>query len=275
MLIIQKKSAVSVFYGLIAVDGEVGEEELQKLDELGHGLDPEGYEAYRDEVIAAWQAQQEKMIDDEDYYDVIAEGVQEALHDALDDPEKGMPSRLLLWDLLTLAFINDDYADVQRRLIKHVARIAGINASVFLEMEQLMQTYISVEKERALIRKSERPYAEIEPIVLELNDRIKVLTTAAESLIADELLEQNIEALVYKQGVFGKTMGALGEKMQPVFGGIGDKANEIMGAAKKQVGHGAAAALAGLGKQKDRLFGGLKSKKKNGGADNTDTSEEE
>ncbi len=274
MLVIQKKSAISIFYGLIAVDGEIGEEELQKLDELGNGLDPEGYPYYRDEIIAAWQTHQAKMIDDEDYYDVIAEGVQEALHQITDDPENGAASRLLLWDMLTLAFINGDYAAVQRRLIKHVARISGIKASVFLEMEQLMQTYVSVEKERAWLKKSERPYTEIEPIVLELNDRIKVLTSAAESLITDELLEQNTEALVYQPDAVEKTMGALSEKMQPVLGEVGNKANEIMDAAKKQFGPSAAAALAGFGKQKDRFFGGLKSKMKNVGLEDADDTKE-
>ena len=260
MLAIQKKSAVSVFYGLIAVDGEIGADELQKLDELGHELDPENYDGYRDEVIAAEEAQREKMIDEEDYYDVIAEYVHDALRDTFPDPTQGVTSRLLLWDMLTLAFSNNDYDAAQRRLIKHVARIAGIQASVFLEMEQLMQTYVAVEKERAWLKASERPYTEIEPIVEELDERIQVLTESAKALIGDELLEQNVEALTYRPNAVETAMSSLGEKMEPMLGEIENKTNELFGAAKTQIGSAATAFSSGFGKHKDRFLGGLKNK---------------
>ncbi|MCR5781706.1 MAG: hypothetical protein K6G90_03105 [Clostridia bacterium] len=119
MLIIQKKSAFSIFYGLIFVDGEIGEDELHKLDELGNEIDPEFFADYRNVVIAAGHALRDKMIDEEDLYDVIAEDVQDAIRDTVDIPEQGVPSRLLLWNMMTLAFSNGDYADIQRRLIKH------------------------------------------------------------------------------------------------------------------------------------------------------------
>lgn len=275
MLVIQKKSAVAVFYALIAVDGEVGADELQKLDELGNEIDPEAYAAYRDAVIAEELALHEKMIDEEDLYDVIAEYVHDALGDTVLDPTQGVPSRLLLWDMLTLAFSNNDYAAAQRRLIKHVARIAGIQTSVFLEMEQLMQTYITVEKERAWLKTSNRPYSEIEPIVAELDDRIRVLTASAEALIGDELLEQNVEALTYRPNAVETAVSALGEKMEPMLGEIGNKTNEWLGAAKTQFGSAASAVSSGFGKQKDRLFGGFKNKKKNAGGETADGAEEE
>lgn len=262
MLIIQKKSAISVFYGLIYVDGEVGEDELQKLDELGNELDPENYADYRDDIIAEEQAQHEKMIDDEDFYDVIAEHVHEALLETADDPTEGVPSRLLLWNMLTLAFTNGDYAAAQRRLIKHVARIAGIQTSVFLEMEQLMQTYVSVEKEREWLRTSQRPYTEIEPIVAEMDDRIQVLTTSVEALIGDELLEQNTEALTYSPNAIETAINSLEDKMEPMLGEIGNKTNELLGSAKNQLGSAATAFSSGFGKQKDRFLGGLKNKMK-------------
>ena len=275
MLVIQKKSAVSVFYALIAVDGEIGADELQKLDELGNELDPANYAAYRDEVIAAELALHEKMIDEEDHYDVFAEYVHDVLGDTVPDPTQGVPSRLLLWDMLTLAFSNNDYAAAQRRLIKHVARIAGIQPSVFLEMEQLMQTYITVEKERAWLKTSNRPYSEIEPIIAELDDRIRVLTASAEALIGDELLEQNVEALTYRPNAVESAVSALGEKMEPVLGEIGNKTNEMFGVAKAQLGSAATAVSASFGKQKDRFLSGLKSKKKSNGEKDADSAEEE
>ncbi len=274
MFVIQKKSAVAVFYSLISVDGEIGTDELQKLDELGNELDPEGFPGYRDEVIAEEEALRSKMIDEDDLYDVIAEYVQDALRETVDDPEQGVPSRLLLWNMLTLAFCNGDYAAEQRRLIKHVSRVTGIEASVFLEMEQLMQTYVSVEKERAWLRKSERPFAEIEPIIWELDDRIRVLTSAAEALIGDEILMQRMDALTYRPNAVETTMGAIGEKMRPVIGEIGTKTTEFLGSAKSQLGSAATAVSAGIGKQKDRILGGLKNRKKNIGTENTDAGEE-
>ena len=275
MLVIQKKSAVSVFYALIAVDGEVGADELQKLDELGNELDPESYATYRDEVIAEELALHEKLIDEEDLYDVFAEYVHDALGDAVSDLQQGVPSRLLLWDMLTLAFSNNDYAAAQRRLIKHVARVAGIQASVFLEMEQLMQTFITVEKERAWLKTSNRPYSEIEPIVTELDDRIRVLAASAEALIGDELLEQNVEALTYRPNAVENAMSALGEKMEPMLGEIGNKTNEMFGVAKAQFGSAATAVSAGFGKQKDRFLSGLKNKKKHNSDEDAAAEKEE
>ena len=275
MLLIKKRSAVAVFYALISVDGEIGADELEKLDELGQEIDPENFTNYRDEVIADGQTQSNKMIDEDDLYDVIAESTQDALHDTTEDPAEGVYSRLLLWDLLALAYANADYDASQRRLIKHVCRVIGCEASVFLEMEQLMQTYISVEKERSWLKQSNRPYTEIEPLVAELDSRIKILTSAAGALISDEMTEPTVTALTYGPGKVEVAMGALGEKMEPVISEISDKTNQVFESAKSQFGTAATAMSAEFGKQKDRLFSGLKKKMKNAAWTAADNQEEE
>ena len=54
--------------------------------------------------------------------------------------------RLLVWDLLTIAFSNADYAYAERKLIKHIVRVTGMEHSVFFEMEHSIKTVMALNK---------------------------------------------------------------------------------------------------------------------------------
>ncbi len=52
---------------------------------------------------------------------------------------QGVGVRLLIWNMLVIAFINGECTKDEKRLIKHVVRVTKMDKSVFLEMEQLMK----------------------------------------------------------------------------------------------------------------------------------------
>ncbi|MBR1481411.1 MAG: TerB family tellurite resistance protein [Ruminococcus sp.] len=194
MKMIPIKNAVAIFYYMMSVDGTKTETELQKVDEIGVQIDVENYIDYRDEMMERCEKQKESVIDEEDFYDVISEGVDKELYADISEDEMVIASRLLIWNLLVVAYSDDEYHREERRLIKHIVRVSGMPTSVFLEMEQLIRALNEVENERKWLETSERPYREIAPIIAELDKRIAFIAESAKNLIADETMAPFIEA---------------------------------------------------------------------------------
>ena len=132
MKLISVKNAVAIFYYLMSVDNVITEVEQQKLDEIGAEIDAEKYMSYRDEIIERCEKQKLLVIDDEDYYDVISEGVDKELYAEISVDEEVIASRLLIWDLLVISYCDEEYHHDERRLIKHIVRLSGVPTSVFL-----------------------------------------------------------------------------------------------------------------------------------------------
>lgn len=270
MIIFEKQSALAVFYYLIAVDGNVSEEELVKFDEIGQEVDPDGFPNYKDALINACQDQMNNIIDEEDHYDVIIEGIDKALANRADSLEDGLTSRMLIWDLMTISFIDEDYSNLERKLIKHIVRVLEIDKSIFLEMEQLMKTNVSVTREKEWLQQSNRPYNEIAPIVDELEKRINAIRESASCLIRDEILVPTVEKLEIKQDFIDIAKEKVGDKMAPVAEKIGD--------ARDAVAEKVAPAAAEIGEKagkifnttRGKLFSGIKSLQK----DKNDSAEE-
>ena len=49
--------------------------------------------------------------------------------------EATISSKLLVWDLLTVAFSDENYNDSERRLLKYIVRKLNLDKASFLEME--------------------------------------------------------------------------------------------------------------------------------------------
>lgn len=183
------KNAVLIFCYLMNTDGTVKQSELEKFDEIGLNFDNDNFLNYREDVLEECRDQILSVFDNEDRYDVISEGVDKALYANVNNDEDVIASRLLVWNLLTVAYIDENYHNDERRLIKHIARVCDIPKQVFSEMELLMRTAVEVIKERDWLSRSERPYCEIVPIMTELEKRLENLSKAAKNLISDEINE--------------------------------------------------------------------------------------
>ncbi len=180
----EKKSAITCFYYLIAVDSDIHDIEMDVFESIANEIDPDNYPSYKESIIEDYNKQLESQIDDEDYYDVIVEGVDKVLVSR--GYYDGVSPRLLLWNLLVVAFADNDYSKEERRLIKHIVRKSEIEKDVFLEMEELMKANVALDKEIQTLNDSDKPYKEIRPLVEELEERKQVIINSALALIEDE-----------------------------------------------------------------------------------------
>ncbi len=179
---ISTHNAMKIIYYMMAADGQIFQSEEEKFDAIGAELDPE-YANHKDQIIKECQVQMDKVIDPEDYNSVLKEGMEEALNSSRTTEDSFITPKLLLWDLLTIAFSDDTYDETERRLIKQVVRKLNIDKSVFLEMESSMYTLVDLEKELQWIKTTDRPYLTIEMMVNEIADRKNVIFESVKDLI--------------------------------------------------------------------------------------------
>lgn len=249
MILLEKRAAITSFYYLMAVDGAVTADEIECFDSIGAELDPEAFATYRDDLIAECELQLKNIIDEEDYYEVVLEGVDKALASQINDPANGITVRLLVWDMLGIAFSNTEYSSFERKLVKHIVRVMDMDRSVFLEMEQIIKTNAAVENELSWINQSNRPYSEIRPIADELERRQKVVLTCACQLIEDELYSAVEKIALPGTGLYTGAVDMF-SKVGGAFSGWGKKTAE---ATKTVTGN--------IGKQTKGLFSGKKALK--------------
>lgn len=222
MIIIKKRSVIEIFYYLMAVDGEPNTVMLSKFNELGTEVDAEKFPEYKDELIDFCNRQKERMIDPEDYYDVLSESVDRALTKTTENLEEGMTSRMLVWNLLVNALYDRTYTDNERRLVKHIVRVLNIKHSVFLEMEQLIKTSVAVTDEIEWLKSSDKPFGRISPIFDEAKKRAEIISESAMALIEDEMYEKAVEALEIKDDFVDIARKKVGETVAPVTDKIGE-----------------------------------------------------
>lgn len=242
-MMIKKKSAIMTFYYLIAVDKTVSDEEIDIFESIANEIDPDFYNVYKDSLNDDYRNQIEKLIDEEDFYDVILEGVDKVLFQELSEGEQGVSSRHLLWNLLVVAFCDGNYSIEERRLIKHIVRMLDIEKDIFLEMEQLMKANVAVGNELEAIERSDKPYNEIRPMVEELEKRREVIVTSAKALIEDELyipvskmeiqknqmLEDTKEAAQKAASNVANFVSPLTNTVTPIATNINDQTKKLLG----------------------------------------------
>lgn len=180
---ISTKCALKVIYYLMAADGEIFHSEEEKYDAIGKELDPE-FQTHKETIIKECQAQLNKVIDADDYYDVLQDGVEDALIASRKTADTFITPKLLVWDLLTVAYSDESYDEVERKLIKYVVRKTNIDKAVFAEMESSILTLMDIEKELAWIKTTSKPYLTIEAMVNELADRKNVIFESVKDLVS-------------------------------------------------------------------------------------------
>lgn len=249
MILFEKKAAIKAFYYLMAVDEAITDDEIACFDEIGNELDSVEFLKYREEIVDECEHQIKTVIDAENHYEVVLEGVDKALSAQTEDIENGVSVRLLVWDMLVIAFSNKNYSDFERRFIKHIVRVLNMDRSVFLKMEQIIKTHSDIVSELEWINQSNRPYSEIRPIVDELERRQKVVLACATQLIEDELYTPAEKSALPGNGLY---LGAAG--MMSKFGTAVAQTTSTIGKKTAEV-------TRTLGKQTKSLFGGRKSAK--------------
>ena len=179
---IATRNALQIIYYLMAADGTVYHSEEEKFDAIGASLDPNFVDS-KPAIIKDCQAQLEKVIDSEDYYDVLQDGVEDAILSSNVAADTFITPKLLVWDLLTIAYSDESYDERERKLLKYIVRKLGVDKAVFLEMESSMLTILDIEKEIAWIKTTDQPYLIIEARINELMKRKAVIFESVKDLI--------------------------------------------------------------------------------------------
>ena len=229
--VVSKKSALKVFYYLMAIDG-VSYFEQECFEGIGSELLGEEFSVINQEIISECESVVASIEVDDERYDVIQEGIDRALNEVVEKVDDGVAPRLLIWDMLTLAHSDSDYSEGENRLISHVARLLQIDKSVLVEMKQLISVARSVLDEKNELEASTRPYSEIRPLIDEVEKRQQTIVEAAKALIADDfVLEYDTRQKKEENAIIatGKRIGGsvvdggkkIGESVAPLAKSIG------------------------------------------------------
>lgn len=176
------RNALQIIYYLMAADGTVFHSEEEKFDAIGSELDPDFADS-KPAIIKVCSAQLEKIMDPEDYYDVLQDGVENAILSSNVTADTCITPKLLVWDLLTIAYSDESYDESERKLLKYIVRKLGIDKAIFLEMESSILTIVDIEKEIEWIRTTDQPYLTIEARINELTKRKSVIFESVKDLI--------------------------------------------------------------------------------------------
>lgn len=177
------QSAIMIIYYMMAVDGIIHEDEAKKFAEIGKELDPE-FDQHKDKITSLCQENMAKVIDPDDYYPVLQDGVEEAIAMGKNPGEGGLAPKVMVWDLLSVAYSDGGYDENERKLLKYVVRKFDVDKTVFLEMESSFLALRDLENELNWIKTTDRPYLTIEAIVNELSDRKTAIFDNVKDLIA-------------------------------------------------------------------------------------------
>lgn len=180
---ISTRNAIKIIYYLMAVDGEIFHSEEEKFDAIGAEFDPD-FAENKEKIVNECKSQMERVIDPEDYYDVLQDGVELALSSSVQTEDTFITPKLLIWDLLTVAYSDESYDETERRLLKYIVRKLNVDKAVFLEMESSILTLMDLEKELSWIKTTDRPYLTIETMVNEIADRKNVIFESVKDLIS-------------------------------------------------------------------------------------------
>ena len=181
--IISTRCALKIVYYLMAADGEIFHSEEEKFDSIGKELDPD-FAKNKEQIVKECQAQLDKVMEPDDFYDVLQDGVEDALLASRQTADSFITPKLLVWNLLTIAYSDEHYDETERKLIKYIVRKTNIDKAVFLEMESSILTLMDIEKELTWIKTTNRPYLVIEGMVNELADRKNVIFESVKDLIS-------------------------------------------------------------------------------------------
>ena len=164
---------------------------------------------------------------------------------------------MLVWDMISVAYSDEDYSDVEKRLINHVARLLEVDKSILLEMDQYVGAADSIQRELDYLNNSQKPYAEIRPIVDEMENRKTAITEAVKALIADDILLESVEE-AKKKAPFEEVGKRIADTVNPMAEKTGEMAKKTFDGAKKVFNEKAIPAATELKDGAGKLWGKLK-----------------
>lgn len=230
-MFVSTKDALSSYYYLIAVDEHVTDEERDMFDAIGNDIDPQMFGNYREELVDGCRNTVNQASLSTDRFEMLVEAVDDALHAVDTDAQDAVSSRLLVWNMLSISFADGGASEDELKMIRHVARHCGVDRDVFQEMAQLMRSASAVLNEKRYLESSNGTYAEIKPIVDEMNKRCAAIQRAAEQLIGDELAPKPGKAKMPEKDIVDHAKEKIEEGIAPAANWVQEQASNVADAA--------------------------------------------
>lgn len=182
MVSIYSEGAMKLIYYMMAVDGEIQNEEAEKYDSIGREL-MNFYEKNRSGIIKDCNTFLAQCKDKDKWFATLVEGAAKVIQDAPMGGTEFVPVRVLIWDLLTIAYSDKDYRPEEKKLLDVMVEMLGVDKAIYLELESSMLTIFDIEKELEWIKQTDRSYQTIETMVNELADRKNVILDSVHKLM--------------------------------------------------------------------------------------------
>lgn len=191
---IKEWAALEIYYYMIAVDGEVKQVEMDKfiaiLKESDDSISDMGKEAIRedlDKFIEMCNQRLETAIDEDEYFEIIKERIDEMMDEAVRDWSSydSIEASGLIWNLLCIAASDKEYSEIEKKLIRYIVRKFQVDKTVYLEMENAMKAIQDISKEIDYLKRSDKPYMMIESMIGTLSERQTVIFESVKVLITD------------------------------------------------------------------------------------------
>ena len=177
------RSVMKIIFYMMSVDGEVLHNEEEKYDEIGREFDPD-YDSKKEMIIGACKTQMQKSVDPEDYYTLVQDGVEIAIREGANSKNAMITPKVLLWNLMTIAYSDGFYDENERQLLKYTALKLNVDKTVLLEMESSFLAIRDLDEELNWIKRTDRPYLTIESMVNEIADRKSAILDSVKDLIS-------------------------------------------------------------------------------------------
>ena len=177
--------ALSIFYYLMAADGTVQEDELERFNSIFDDMGDSCIQSKEDLVFAC-----------QSHLKVNASAISPLIPamtcvdqtllsiSAIAEDEVTISPKLLVWNLIAIAHSDGTFDDAERELVNHIARHVGVDETTLLEMESTVLTIYDIERELNWVKTTDRPYLVIESIVNELESRKAAAFEGVQALIS-------------------------------------------------------------------------------------------
>lgn len=180
---ISTEGALKIIFCLMAVDGKIKRDEYEKFDAIGNELDPR-FKEKRDMIINECKTFVGREMRVSGFLNAIDQAVSEAMATATWTSNAFIGAKLLVWDMLAIAYADGECGSTERQLIEYVSKELGVDGDVLVEMETGLLTILELEKEINWIKTTDRPYLQIESSVREIERRKRIIFDSVKELIS-------------------------------------------------------------------------------------------
>lgn len=182
------RSALKLIYYLIAADSKIEQSELAMLDSIGHELMPD-FDQQKETIIEECTIQIGKAASPEMLRSLLQESMTKELLIPRKKSDPVISSRHLLWNLLSTAYADGEYASSEAAYLQSFVRVFELDPDLFAEMEDSFLAASEIEQQLAWVKTLDEPWRFIEGVVRELETRRQVILQSGMDLIL--LQEEN------------------------------------------------------------------------------------